>query len=299
MKNKKNSRRFQIFTTMLILIVILMSQCICIIYHSVLDDNNSSYAVFSSVVSILSILSAFYFLYFITMNTMKDSRQKAELLILEKQQRIKNDQNVTFTKCRQETLTMQQSMKEKLLIYESLMDEGRYEDATLYLEELTSTFQKERFRPICSDTLLNAILTSKRQKAVQYNIQTSFQLLIPENFNIESSDLSSIFFNLMDNAIESCQTSHSEKPFINITARQTANFFTIHMINSKDPSIKFNGKTSKTDSWSHGFGLGIIEEIASKYDGSCQWIDNGEEFQSVVMVSAIPNSPSVIKVQDV
>ena len=103
MKNKKNSRRFQIFTKMLILIVILMSQCICIIYHSALDDNNSSYAVFSSVVSILSILSAFYFLYFITMNTMKDSRQKAELLILEKQQRIKNDQNVNLTKCRQET----------------------------------------------------------------------------------------------------------------------------------------------------------------------------------------------------
>lgn len=183
---------------MLILIVILTSQCICIIYYSVLDDNNSSYAVFSSVVSILSIISAFYFLYFITMNTMKDSRQKAELLILEKQQRIKNDQNATLIKCRQETLAMQQSMKEKLHTYEALMNEGSYEEATLYLEELTSTFQKERFRPICSDTLLNAILTSKRQKAAQYNIQTSFQLLIPENLNIESSDLSSIFFNLME-----------------------------------------------------------------------------------------------------
>lgn len=191
---------------------------------------------------------------------------------------------------------MQQSMKEKLHTYEALMNEGSYEEATLYLEELTSTFQKEQFRPICSDTLLNAILTSKRQKAAQYNIQTSFQLLIPENLNIESSDLSSIFFNLMDNAIESCQTSHSDKPFINITARQTANFFTIHMINSKDPAIKFNGKTSKADSWSHGFGLSIIKEITSKYDGSCQWIDNGEEFQSVVMVSAIPGSPSAVKV---
>ena len=93
---------------------------------------------------------------------------------------------------------MQQSMKEKLHTYEALMNEGSYEEATLYLEELTSIFQKERFRPICSDTLLNAILTSKRQKAAQYNIQTSFQLLIPENLNIESSDLSSIFFNLME-----------------------------------------------------------------------------------------------------
>ena len=27
-----------------------------------------------------------------------------------------------------------------------------------------------------------------------------------------------------------------------------------------------------------------VEEIASKYDGSCQWIDGGDVFESVVMV---------------
>ena len=88
----------------------------------------------------------------------------------------------------------------------------------------------------------------------------------------------------MDNGIESCQNSHSSDPFIQITASRNANFLTIHMINSKDPSYKFNHKTNKTDSWAHGFGLAIIEEIASKYDGSCQWIDGGDVFESVVMV---------------
>ena len=89
---------------------------------------------------------------------------------------------------------------------------------------------------------------------------------------------------LMDNGIESCQNSHSSDPFVQITASQNANFLTIHMTNSKDPSYKFNHKTNKTDSWAHGFGLAIIEEIASKYDGSCQWIDGGDVFESVVMV---------------
>ena len=162
--------------------------------------------------------------------------------------------------------------------------DGQYEEAARCLEELTSTFQKERFHPICGDNLINAILDSKRQTASQYNIRTSFQLLLSEKMKIETSDLSSIFFNLMDNGIESCQNSHSSDPFIQITASQNANFLTIHMTNSKDPSYKFNHKTNKTDSWAHGFGLAIIEEIASKYDGSCQWIDGGDVFESVVMV---------------
>lgn len=280
MKNPKVSKQLPI----LILVLMLLVPCICFIYYSTSYGNDYPYNIISSITTIFSIIFLFYFLYSVTMNTLKDSRQKAELLILEKQQQIKSEQNATLTKCRQETLAIQQNMKQKLLTYESLMNEHRYEEAALYLEDLTFTFQKERFHPICSDTLLNAILTNKRQVAVQYNIQTSFQLLLLENPKIESSDLSSIFFNLMDNAIESCRLSHSEKPFIQITAKQTANFLTIHMTNSKDPSIKFTHKTSKTDSWSHGFGLAIVEEIASKYDGSCQWIDGGDVFESVVMV---------------
>ena len=89
----------------------------------------------------------------------------------------------------------------------------------------------------------------------------------------------------MDNGIESCRNSHASDPFIQITANQNANFLTIHMTNSKNPSSRFNHKTTKTDSWAHGFGLAIIEDIASRYDGSCQWIDNGDTFESVVMVS--------------
>lgn len=46
----------------------------------------------------------------------------------------------------------------------------------------------------------------------------------------------------------------------------------------------FNHKTSKKDILNHGFGLSIIEDICEKNDGSCQWIDNGDTFDSVVML---------------
>ena len=263
----------------------LLALCLASTYYSALYDKYQSiYNIYFSVLTVLSIAGAFYFLYSVTMNTIRDARQKAELQALEQQQKLQKEQNQALTHRRQQTLALQQDMKQKLEVYHTLMQEQAYDNASLCLETLTSNFQQERFRPVCNNNLINAILDSKRQLAAKHKIQTSFQLLLPEKMNIENSDLSSIFFNLMDNGIEACLTSHSSEPFIQITARQNANFLTIHMVNSKDPYQKFDHKTSKTDPWSHGFGLAIIEDIADRYDGSCQWLDKGEVFESVVMV---------------
>ena len=120
--------------------------------------------------------------------------------------------------------------------------------------------------------------------AMQKNIKVTYEVLLPEKSSIPSSELSSIFFNLLDNGIESCNASGSEAPFISVTSKMSAGFLTVHMKNSKDPAQPFNHKTSKKDIPNHGFGLSIIEDICAKNDGSCQWIDNGDTFDSVVML---------------
>nr|WP_296042673.1 sensor histidine kinase [uncultured Blautia sp.] len=280
MKKKNISKYFFIFA--------LLALCLASTYHRALYDKYQSiYNLYFSLLTVLAIAGAFYFLYSVTMNTIKDAHQKAELLALEQQQKLQKEQNQALAQRRQQTLDLQQDMKQKLEVYHTLMKEHDYDKASTCLETLTSNFQRERFRPVCNNNLINGILDSKRQQAAKRNIQTSFKLLFPEKMNIESSDLSSIFFNLMNNGIEACLNSQAAEPFIQITARQNANFLTIHMRNSKDPAQKFDHKTSKTDPWSHGFGLAIIEDIADRYDGSCQWIDQGDVFESVVMVSII------------
>ena len=280
MKKKNISKYFFIFA--------LLALCLASTYHRALYDKYQSiYNLYFSLLTVLAIAGAFYFLYSVTMNTIKDAHQKAELLALEQQQKLQKEQNQALAQRRQQTLDLQQDMKQKLEVYHTLMKEHDYDKASTCLETLTSNFQRERFRPVCNNNLINGILDSKRQQAAKRNIQTSFKLLFPEKMNIESSDLSSIFFNLMNNGIEACLNSQAAEPFIQITARQNANFLTIPMRNSKDPAQKFDHKTSKTDPWSHGFGLAIIEDIADRYDGSCQWIDQGDVFESVVMVSII------------
>lgn len=274
------------FIQKIILLFLLISLPLyCVSYNEISGKSLSAYMPYVFIASLLSIAVVLYLLYSMTRSALKNARQEAELLALEQQQKLEEQQTKALADCCQQTLSLQEHMKEELLVYRNLMDHEQYTEAASYLEKLTSRFQEERFHPICSDNLINAILDSKRQIASQYNIRTSFQLLLPEKSNIENSDLSSIFFNLMDNGIEACRASRTSDSFIQITAKQTANFLTIHMLNSKDPDQKFDHKTTKTDPWAHGFGLAIIEDIASKYDGSCQWIDNGDVFESVVMVA--------------
>lgn len=270
---------------MILLFLLISLPLYCMFYNEFSGKSLSAYMPYVFIASLLSIAALLYLLYSMTRSALKSARQEAELLALEQQQKLKEQQTKALADRRQQTLSLWEHMKEDLLVYRNLMDHEQYTEAASYLENLTSRFQEERFHPLCSDNLINAILDSKRQIASQYNIRTSFQLLLPEKSNIENSDLSSIFFNLMDNGIEACRASRTSDPFIQITAKQTANFLTIHMLNSKDPNQKFDHKTTKTDPWAHGFGLAIIEDIASKYDGSCQWINNGDVFESVVMVA--------------
>lgn len=270
---------------MILLFLLISLPLYCMFYNEFSGKSLSAYMPYVFIASLLSIAALLYLLYSMTRSALKSARQEAELLALEQQQKLKEQQTKALADRRQQTLSLWEHMKEDLLVYRNLMDHEQYTEAASYLENLTSRFQEERFHPLCSDNLINAILDSKRQIASQYNIRTSFQLLLPEKSNIENSDLSSIFFNLMDNGIEACRASRTSDPFIQITAKQTANFLTIHMLNSKDPDQKFDHKTTKTDPWAHGFGLAIIEDIASKYDGSCRWINNGDVFESVVMVA--------------
>ena len=170
------------------------------------------------------------------------------------------------------------------MAFQILLEQGKYEQADTAIRNLNQTFQKKRFHPYCQNNLLQAILEGKRLRAEQKHIQVSYEILLPEKISINTTDLSSIFFNLLDNAIEACSSSGNPDPEIRLSANISNGFLTIYMHNTKNPLQSFTHKTTKSEPGAHGYGLSIIEDICQKYNGSYQWIDHNNTFDSIVLL---------------
>lgn len=232
----------------------------------------------------LSTLLIIIQLYRIIMQVLNDSRTDAELASVQKQVELQENQSIILSEHRSETKAIQKNMTERLNMFQSLLDSGDYDRAKACLNVTLSQFQEKRFRPCCQDNLLNAILEGKRKIASRHHIQVEYEILLPEEYGISVTDLSSVIFNLLDNGIEACLNSRCPEPYISLSICKNKEFLTLHMCNTKNPQDVFTWETTKNDPQNHGLGLSIIEEICGQYDGTFQCQDLGDTFDSVALM---------------
>lgn len=135
----------------------------------------------------------------------------------------------------------------------------------------------------CDHALLNAVLCKKKREAIKHHINISYAISSPKEVSMPDPQLASVFFNLLDNAIEACRQSQTQKPFIQLKVGHKGNMLSIWMLNSKNPNISFSGKTTKIDKNQHGFGLEIIDDIVRSRSGYIQYKDLGDTFESRLM----------------
>lgn len=155
------------------------------------------------------------------------------------------------------------------------------------LEEKLSNIDKMIY---CDNPVINAVLAVKTYKANKLKIDTDIKI---QNINLEKTseiDLCSIFSNLYDNAIEACEKIEYGAKRISIHVEEKKGYIIIKFINSYNGKIiNVNDKieTSKEDKNNHGYGLGILKDIAKKYDGDI-WIKyNKEIFETTIILSAL------------
>lgn len=270
---KKNIKLIPLF---LFLFVFQLLYFLSTIYTEKIDSMFLILAVFMIIISVL--------LYRMLSDVLKKSDIETELSFLQKQKQLKQEQDYSLQIRRQNTQDFQFKTVQGLLDFQTLLKQEKYEQADDAIRNLNRTFQKERFHPYCQNNLLQAILEGKRLRAEQNHIQVSYEILLPEELSVDTADLSSVFFNLLDNAIEACNTSGNPNPEIRLSANISNGFLTVYMHNTKNQAQIFTHQTTKSNSGIHGYGLSIIEDICQRYNGSYQWINHEGMFDSIVLL---------------
>lgn len=131
--------------------------------------------------------------------------------------------------------------------------------------------------------ILDIIINEKSELCSKKGIKFICDINFSKVDFIKPIDVSSIFANILDNAIEACDKIHDEdiEKYIRIKGTISKAYFVIKCENSKVNNIKFKKNkllTDKMDKFVHGIGAQSIKSSLDKYDGELLFEDEKDKF---------------------
>lgn len=135
------------------------------------------------------------------------------------------------------------------------------------------------------DVILGKYTDICREKGIRFETD-----IMSDNLSfIHGADISALFNNLLDNAVEAAEQSLEKYIRVEISSSLHA-YHIIKIVNSCDsaPNAK-NGQllTTKANQDTHGFGFRSIQKAVNHYNGELQWSYNAENKQFSLTI-AIP-----------
>ena len=160
---------------------------------------------------------------------------------------------------------LRHDIKNHLISIRAKILHKEYNSCLEYVEELlNNAISTEKDEIDTGNTVLDAILNVKREEALSKNIRFIIRLQIPRDLPIRDDDISIIFGNALDNAIEACEEVKNEA-YISIQMVYDNSSLVCRIENSCIGSLN-NNITTKKDKQYHGIGKHNIEKALSNYD---------------------------------
>ena len=165
-------------------------------------------------------------------------------------------------------------IKKHLHSIDMLNQQKEHDKIDAYLHQLIHSSDLKESARLCEHEMLNSILCRYMQQCTDSHIDFHADIRSGTTDFIADNDLTSLFCNLLDNAVKAAKDI--PESFIEIsTGKKEKNPFTVlTVINScrTNPFAGGNGNPTinMPSSNNHGFGLKSIRKIVAKYNGAMQ-----------------------------
>jgi hypothetical protein len=160
--------------------------------------------------------------------------------------------------------------------------------AVEYLEQMEQEIKIYEAQHKTGNKVLDAVLTSKSLYCQNRGISLTCVADGAVLDFMNDMDISALFGNILDNAIESVEKlKEEEKRLIHLRVVKQRNFLRIHIENYCEKQLTFkNGfpLTTKKDKQFHGYGLKSIQSTAKKYGGSVMADIHNNWFELKVLI---------------
>ena len=134
-------------------------------------------------------------------------------------------------------------------------------------------------------SFLDIIIRDKAEKAREKHIDFSAFIDFSGINFIEPLDISTLFGNGIDNAIEASEKLPQEQRIILVKAGRVQDFVSILIENNCAEEAHADGHTTKADKFLHGFGISNMKKTAEKYGGTCTTTQKNGKFTLKILLS--------------
>ncbi|HBF2562036.1 TPA: sensor histidine kinase [Clostridioides difficile] len=141
-----------------------------------------------------------------------------------------------------------------------------------YVNNLKDEIKTFKYIYNTGNMILDIIINEKSEICLKKGIKFTCSINFSKVNFVKPIDVSSIFSNILDNAIEACDKIVDENiyKYIRIKGSITRSFFVLKCENSKLNQLTFNKNillTNKMDKFVHGIGIQSIKSSLQKYNG--------------------------------
>ena len=189
-----------------------------------------------------------------------------------------------------QTRKFRHDIRSHLATMQILCQKGNYEGIKEYLDNINGIVDNMANSFSVGHEIIDAMLNQYAYQANKEGIEMKVSGRIPNNLNISTFDLCTIFSNLLQNAIEAASKCKSGKIYVLCQHYKGNLLLTIQNDFEKKPeSVGGRFKTSKLDEQNHGFGMMNVKECVERNGGTFYTEIVDKYFKAVVLLDCCYN----------
>lgn len=220
------------------------------------------------IVNVISIIALNVYVTNVFEAVSNNNKLKSELMLYDEQAKMQYEYYNNLESKYKNSRKIIHDIKNHMQIIEELYEQRENEKAKNYTEDMYKMFDKFVQKYYTSNKVLNIIINDKFSKAEQFNINMNCKIGDVNLDFIKDIDLTTIFSNLLDNAIDGAKNASEDKNIF-LKVDKFNDFIVINLTNRADSEpikIKENFKSTKKNH--KGLGLENVRMTLNKYEGN-------------------------------
>ena len=253
-----------------------------------LNEGNSLYLITNVVMIVVTVLILYETSWLVRYRIEK--RTKKENRILSIENAVMKEYYDTLDYQMERTKKFRHDIEKHMnVLKEMVQSKENTEELLSYAAQIEEQYESLQAIDYCGNPVVNAILVNKKYQCQEQGIDMEIKIGKFESGKIKEIDLVAVISNVLDNAIEGCMNiqGNTERK-IHFQCGNLNDTLFIHVQNTVDAANKdfavMQKKTWKRDTYAHGVGLSIVEEIVEKYDGEIETVIQSEKYKTYIQL---------------